>query len=173
MRTAQRLLLEFTWEAREISGIAFDSLNGTQTGVHVYFDMWPNDYTVLEVKGGDLMTMTGHFGTANSHAVASGRVSYTLGFKGPSFTLDAACSSALIGMHQGLRLAQDGRDQHVHHLLLTPNLYINFSEPRCSRPTAAALLSTPRATASAAGVAIVVLKSFCPPARTVAGACHY
>ena len=98
MDPAQRLLLEYTWEALEIDGIAPDSINGTRTGV--FLGMCSNDYTVLEAKGGDLTPMTGHFGTGNSHAVASGRIYFTLGLKGPSFTLDTACSSALIGVHQ-------------------------------------------------------------------------
>jgi len=38
-------------------------------------------------------------GTANSLAVASGRVSYTLGLTGPCFPVDTACSASLVALH--------------------------------------------------------------------------
>jgi len=38
-------------------------------------------------------------GTAGSLAVASGRVSYTLGLTGPCFPIDTACSASLVALH--------------------------------------------------------------------------
>ena len=38
-------------------------------------------------------------GTANSMAVASGRVSYVLGLTGPCFPVDTACSASLVALH--------------------------------------------------------------------------
>lgn len=38
-------------------------------------------------------------GTANSLAVASGRISYTLGLTGPCFPVDTACSASLVALH--------------------------------------------------------------------------
>jgi len=38
-------------------------------------------------------------GTSSALAVASGRVSYTLGLVGPCLTLDTACSSSLVATH--------------------------------------------------------------------------
>ncbi|EGB03465.1 hypothetical protein AURANDRAFT_67991 [Aureococcus anophagefferens] len=38
-------------------------------------------------------------GTSNAMAVASGRISYTLGLTGPCFPIDTACSASLIALH--------------------------------------------------------------------------
>jgi len=38
-------------------------------------------------------------GTSASMAVASGRISYTLGLTGPCFPVDTACSASLVPLH--------------------------------------------------------------------------
>jgi len=38
-------------------------------------------------------------GTANSVSIASGRISYVLGLRGPCFPVDSACSASLVAAH--------------------------------------------------------------------------
>jgi acyl transferase domain-containing protein/acyl carrier protein len=136
MDPAQRFLLECTWEAMEIAGVCPDDLMNSRTGVFV--GMCANDYSLLEAKGGDLSAMTGHYGTGVSHAVAAGRISYTFGFKGPSFAIDTACSSALIAVHQACMSLKTGETNCCiaagSHLLLSPDLYINFAKAKMLSP---------------------------------------
>jgi 3-oxoacyl-(acyl-carrier-protein) synthase/acyl carrier protein len=137
MDPAQRMLLEVTWEAFEAAGLAPDTLVGSRTGV--YTGLCASDYQLLETKSGDLSSFTGLYGTGNSHAVAAGRLSYTFGLKGPSYSVDTACSSALLAMHLGCMDLRNGITNMAVaggvHLLLAPDLYINFSKAKMLSPT--------------------------------------
>ncbi|AGC47286.1 polyketide synthase [Myxococcus stipitatus DSM 14675] len=99
MDPQHRLLLEVTWEALESSGRNPASLHGTRTGVFV--GMMGQDYTQLATQSPELIDA--HTGAGNSASVASGRLSYTFGFQGPSLTVDTACSSSLVALHLALR----------------------------------------------------------------------
>ncbi|QSQ13844.1 type I polyketide synthase [Myxococcus landrumensis] len=99
MDPQHRLLLEVTWEALESAGRNPASLHGTRTGVFV--GMMGQDYTQLATQSHELIDA--HTGAGNSASVASGRLSYTFGFQGPSLTVDTACSSSLVALHLALR----------------------------------------------------------------------
>ncbi|WP_338864527.1 type I polyketide synthase [Myxococcus stipitatus] len=99
MDPQHRLLLEVTWEALESSGRDPASLQGTRTGVFV--GMMGQDYTQLATQSPELIDA--HTGAGNSASAASGRLSYTFGFQGPSLTVDTACSSSLVAVHLALR----------------------------------------------------------------------
>lgn len=98
-----RLLLEASWEAIEHAGIDPASLAGTQTGVFV--GMTYNDYQLLTA---DADAIAGPYGfTGNNYSLASGRISYHLGAHGPAYTVDSACSSALLAVHNACRSLHD------------------------------------------------------------------
>ena len=104
MDPQQRLLLEVAWEALENAGIDPNSLYGSSSGVYV--GLTGSDYPLLQLAGGDLTAIDGHFGSGGAHSVASGRLSYILGLRGPSLSIDTACSSSLVSVHlacEGLR----------------------------------------------------------------------
>ncbi|WP_163864653.1 type I polyketide synthase [Myxococcus eversor] len=99
MDPQHRLLLEVAWEALERSGRNPTSLHGTRTGVFV--GMMGQDYTQIATQSAELIDA--HTGAGNGASVASGRLSYTFGFQGPSLTVDTACSSSLVAVHLALR----------------------------------------------------------------------
>lgn len=96
MDPQQRILLEVTWEALERAGIAPETLSGTKTGVFTGIGF--NDYSRL-LSQLDLAEMNAYTGPGTQVCFASGRVSYTLGLRGPSVPIDTACSSSLVAVH--------------------------------------------------------------------------
>jgi len=92
----QRLLLEVSWEALEHSGIRPDRMAGSLTGVFVGISS--SDFAQSFVAG-DHGKIDHYMGSGNARSVAAGRLSYILGFKGPSLALDTACSSSLVAVH--------------------------------------------------------------------------
>ncbi|WP_426749027.1 type I polyketide synthase [Myxococcus faecalis] len=99
MDPQHRLLLEVAWEALESAGRDPSSLRGSRTGV--FIGMMGQDYTQLVTQSPELIDA--HTGSGNGASVASGRLSYTFDFQGPSLTVDTACSSSLVAVHLALR----------------------------------------------------------------------
>jgi acyl transferase domain-containing protein len=93
----QRLLLELTWEALEDAAYAPDRLAGSDTGVFVGIST--NDYGQLLMRSVERERDGSYLGTGNLLSAAAGRLSYTLGFQGPSMAVDTACSSSLVAIH--------------------------------------------------------------------------
>lgn len=124
----QRLLLEVAWEALENAAIAPESLRGTPTGV--YLAVSNNDYGRRLIQ--DFERIESHAGTGCSHAVASGRISYSLGLQGPCMVVDTACSGSLVALAQacaGLRRGDcDVALAGGVNLILSPEMHIAFSK---------------------------------------------
>ena len=99
-----RLVLEASWDAIEHAGLDPTQLARSQTGVFV--GLTHGDYELLSADCGAVEGPSGFTGTSNSFA--SGRVSYTLGLRGPAVTVDTACSSGLMAVHQACRSLDEG-----------------------------------------------------------------
>ncbi len=101
MEPHQRFALEAVGDALDDAGIPHDSLMGER--VAVIFGRMAEDYSreQIAVLGEDRfrrgMDVWGAAGI--SSAVLSGRISFWLGTRGPSFTLDTACSTSLLAVH--------------------------------------------------------------------------
>ena len=93
MDPQHRLLLETAWEAVELAGIDPRSLRGSATGV--FAGLVSQNYAAH----GAPPELTGHLMTGTATSVASGRIAYLLGLRGPALTLDTACSSSLVALH--------------------------------------------------------------------------
>ena len=96
MDPQQRLALELSWEALDDAGIAPDGLRESRTGVF-FGAMW-NDYACS--ADGALDRFTEHTATGQDLSIIPARVAYFLGLRGPAITLNTACSSGLVAIHQ-------------------------------------------------------------------------
>lgn len=116
----QRLALETSWEALENANIDPTRLRHGNGGV--YFSASANDYT-MEIGALADDDLDGYLAAGLIHAAVSGRLSYFLGLRGPSITIDTACSASLVALHLaagGLRrgecdIALCGGVNAIHH----------------------------------------------------------
>jgi acyl transferase domain-containing protein/surfactin synthase thioesterase subunit/NADPH:quinone reductase-like Zn-dependent oxidoreductase len=102
MDPQQRVLLEVAAEAIEHAGLSTDALRGSASGVFV--GICANDFSNrYPIEALDTYSATGR-----ALATASGRLSYTFGFHGPSLSLDTACSSSLVAVHLACQSLRKG-----------------------------------------------------------------
>ncbi len=96
MDPQQRLLLEVGWRALEDAGIDPTVLAGSRTGV--FTGIATGDYKQLALSNGT--GLDAHAALGTSEGIAAARLSHTLDLRGPSLSIDAACASALLALHQ-------------------------------------------------------------------------
>jgi acyl transferase domain-containing protein/NADPH:quinone reductase-like Zn-dependent oxidoreductase/acyl carrier protein len=135
MDPQQRVLLEVTWEALEDAGIAPSRLAGQQVGV--FMGASATDYADVPLL--DVSALDAHFMTGNSLAMVSNRISYAYDLKGPSLTLDTACSSSVVALAQAAAALEAGRiDLAIVggvNMLSSPAPFIGFSRAGMLSPT--------------------------------------
>ncbi len=134
MDPQQRWLLEVAWEALEDGGLAPDQVAGSRTGVFVGISS--NDYANIQMKGPQDVDMYTNSGSTLS--IASGRISYLFDLKGPSLSVDTACSSALVAVNLACNSIWDGQCDTALaggvNALLTPDSSIGFSKASMLSP---------------------------------------
>ncbi|MDQ5911034.1 MAG: polyketide synthase PksN, partial [Pseudomonadota bacterium] len=104
MDPQQRLFLEECWKALEDAGYAESSLAKMRCGV--YAGVLGNEYADLLQRHShtpDAYQMLG-----NAASILAARIAYTLNLKGPSLSLDTACSSGLVAMDLACKALQRG-----------------------------------------------------------------
>lgn len=124
----QRMALELTWEALEHARIPASALRGESVGVYIGSSV--NDYMFMSVA--DPAVAHPYAITGNSSAVIANRVSYFYDFRGPSMSIDTACSSALVAVHEGVKALRAGDADVVLaggvNALVTPLVTVGFDE---------------------------------------------
>jgi phthiocerol/phenolphthiocerol synthesis type-I polyketide synthase B len=137
MDPQQRLLLEVAWEALEHAGIPPSSLRRSQTGV--FAGACYTDYgylAALDLPGIDAWTNAG-----GALSIIANRLSYFLDLRGPSLTIDTACSSSIVALHlasQSLRIGDSDIALAAGvNLLLAPGVFRAFDQTGALSPTGA------------------------------------
>ncbi|MDT5081511.1 MAG: polyketide synthase 13 [Mycobacterium sp.] len=124
----QRMALELTWEALEHARIPASSLRGESVGVYVGSSN--NDYIYLGLS--DPTTAHPYAITGNASSIIANRVSYFFDFRGPSVSIDTACSSSMVAVHQAVRSLRSGESDVALaggvNALITPMVTIGFDE---------------------------------------------
>ncbi|SEG55206.1 type I polyketide synthase [Marinobacterium lutimaris] len=104
MDPQQRLLLEMSWEAMERACIAPSTLRGSNTGV--FMGIASVDYAYRFAD--DFSAIDANTGTGTASSIASNRISYLFDLKGPSVSMDTACSSSMVAFHQACQSILSG-----------------------------------------------------------------
>ncbi len=132
MDPQQRLLLEVSWEVLEHASIAPDTLSGTRTGV--FIGISTHDYAQLYMNANSGSDTNAHLGTGSALSAAAGRLSYVLGFQGPSMAIDTACSSSLVSIHLAVQSLRSGECEMALaggvNLTLIPEANVSLSRAR-------------------------------------------
>ncbi|KAI1826640.1 hypothetical protein F4861DRAFT_536951 [Xylaria intraflava] len=96
MDPSQRLMLEVAYEAFESSGLTMDKIKGTNTSCYV--GQFVSDYREMLFRDADSAPTYTVTGTGTS--LISNRLSWFFDLKGPSFTINTACSSSMVALHE-------------------------------------------------------------------------
>jgi amino acid adenylation domain-containing protein len=164
MDPQHRLLLECAWEALEHAGYdprRYDGLVG------VYAGAGPNTYLLFNLATNrEVLASVGHFQAqlGNGNDFLATRLSYKLGLRGPSLTVQTACSTSLVAVHLAVQSLLNGECDlalagGVRILLPRPAGYLYLTDGILSpdghcRPFDAAA----RGTIDGEGAGLVVLK---------------
>jgi acyl transferase domain-containing protein len=169
MDPQQRLLLEVTHEALEDGGQVLARLAGSRVAVFVGISSW--DYSVLQVNFRDRGVIDVYSNTGGTLSIAANRISYCFDFRGPSASVDTACSSALVAVHLACRsIWEDGCPLALAagvNALFLPDWYVGFSRLGMLSPDGRCRAFDARANGfvRSEGAGVVVLK---PLARALA-----
>ena len=135
MDPQHRLMLETAWEAVEHAGLAPSVLADSLTGV--FAGLCHDDYTLVTSEAG---AMEGPYGyTCTPYSMASGRIAYALGLRGPAYTVDSSCSSGLLAVHMACRSLHEGESDYALaggcQVILKPSVSASASAQGMLSPT--------------------------------------
>ncbi|MFN6527753.1 non-ribosomal peptide synthetase/type I polyketide synthase [Nostoc sp. ChiSLP03a] len=135
MDPQQRLLLKVTWEALENANLPPTNLAGDRVGVFVGITSIDHAMTVYKSNYDEIDSF---FGTGNALSAAAGRLSYFLNLRGPCMSIDAACASSLVALHQAIRSLRNYECELALvagvNLILDPAITINLSQSGMMSP---------------------------------------
>ncbi|KAI0179034.1 hypothetical protein GGR52DRAFT_588832 [Hypoxylon sp. FL1284] len=115
----QRQMLEVVYEGLENAGITLENVNGAPVGCFV--GSFASDYA--DMQGRDPEDRPANITVGAGRAILANRLSHFLNAKGPSITVDTACSGSLIGLDVACRYLQSREIDTA--IIATSNLYLN------------------------------------------------
>lgn len=134
MDPQQRLLLEETWHCVEDAGVALRELQAGNTAV--YMGVMAADYR-QEASAPHLETDS-YAALGGYECILANRISHFFDLKGPSMSINAACASSLVAIHEAKRSLLTGESDFAIaggvNLNLHPWKYISFSKSRMLSP---------------------------------------
>lgn len=96
--------LECAYEALENAGMPLEKVAGTPVGVYAAGSpAGYRDYLIRDMETGPMFQ-----GVGNHASIQANRISYVFDLRGPSISLDTACSSGLIALHVAVKALRDG-----------------------------------------------------------------
>jgi polyketide synthase PksN len=135
MDPQQRMMLELTWRCLEDAGVAPDSVRGQKIGMMI--SVFNHDYKELQEQAG--FAIEAHHSTGSAAAIIANRISHYFDFKGPSLSIDTACSGSLNAIHCAAQALEFGDCEMAIaggiNLILTPTRHISFSKMGMMSPT--------------------------------------
>lgn len=136
MDPQHRLLLEVAWEALEHGGQPAVELRNSNTGVFV--GITTQDFSQLLLDRSEATLGTYHL-TGMPLGFSAGRLSYTLGLRGPCIAVDTACSSSLVAVHLASQSLRQGECRMALaggvNLLLRPHAQIVMCKAHILSPS--------------------------------------
>lgn len=162
MDPQQRLLLEVTHEALEDAGLRRDQVEGTRTSVFIGSFMY--DYLCIQSASEQRDEISPHVAMGTAISSLSNRISYDFNLKGPSVSLDTACSGSLVALHLACRSLWGGEaDMAIAggvNVMLRPESSIILSKGGFLNPDqyCKAFDATANGYVRGEGVGVVVLK---------------
>jgi acyl transferase domain-containing protein len=137
MDPQQRLLLMVTTEALERAGVALERKKGAKIGVFTGIMRSEYGQRLSQLQGTESIDF--YQGTGSGHGFTAGRLSYTLGFTGPSLTIDTACSSSLVALHLACESLKRGECKAAvvaaSNVILDPELNIALCQAGALSPS--------------------------------------
>ncbi|KAL0930068.1 polyketide synthase [Colletotrichum truncatum] len=115
----QRQMLEVVYEGLENAGIPLESLDGASVGCFV--GSYASDYGDMQARDPEDRPAAITVGVGRS--IMANRLSHFLNIKGPSMTIDTACSGSLVGIDVASRYLQTREINAA--IIATSNLYLN------------------------------------------------
>ena len=88
------------------AGIPLEKIMGSKTACYV--GSFSGDYTDMLLRDPDCVPMYQCTNAGQSRAITANRVSYFFDLKGPSVTVDTACSGSLVALHLACQSLQTG-----------------------------------------------------------------
>ncbi|CBF79115.1 hypothetical protein AN7084.2 [Aspergillus nidulans FGSC A4] len=119
MDPQQRQLLEVVYEGLENAGITLEQLRGQDVGCFV--GSYASDYGDIQARNPDDRAPNSTVGIGR--AMLSNRLSHFLDIKGPSMTIDTACSGSLVSLDVATRYLQTGEIRAA--IVAACNLYMS------------------------------------------------
>src|SRR5215510_14265981 len=130
MDPQQRLLLEVAWETFEDAGVVPQELAGGDTAV--FIGGFTLDSLILQASPLNRASTSTHSATGSSMTMLANRLSYCFDFRGPSVTVDTACSASLVALHLACQALRNGDSSLALtggvNVMLVPEYWIVMSK---------------------------------------------